>query len=81
MNSFLNELKYFEDKNQKRFYLLKDIVIKEHRGEEMASANITIYDENRNEIDVFAVYDERYKVLYAMPQDVKRWFEEHQMRK
>lgn len=59
------------------YYFVKNIELKEVRGKEMASALIVVCDENDTQNDVFAVYDERRKVMYAMPDDVKRWYEEY----
>lgn len=58
-------------------YFVKDIKWKEIRGKEMASAIMVICDENNNHNDFFAIYDERYRVLYAMPDDAKRWYENY----
>ena len=59
------------------YYFVKNIEWQEVRGKEMASALIVVCDENDTQNDVFAVYDERYKVMYAIPDDVKRWYEEY----
>ena len=59
------------------YYLVKDITWKEVRGKEMAKAFMIIFDENNVQKDVFAVYDERYIVMYGMPDDAKRWYKEY----
>ena len=59
------------------YYFVKDVVWYEFRGKEKASAYMVICDENGTQNDVFAICDERYKVLYAMPDDAKRWYEVH----
>lgn len=41
----------------------------------MANAIMVICDQNDNQKDFFSVYDEKDKVLYAMPSDALRWFE------
>ena len=38
---------------------------------------MVICDENGTQIDFFAIYDDRYTVMYAMPDDAKRWYEEY----
>lgn len=58
-------------------YFIKDIEWKEARGKEMASAIMVMFDENGTQNDVFAVYDERYRVAYAMPDDALRWYKEY----
>lgn len=42
----------------------------------MASAIMVVCDENDNQIDFFKIYDEWYKVICALPEDAKRWYEE-----
>lgn len=60
------------------YYFIKDIELKEVRGKEMANAIMVICDQNDNQKDFFSVYDEKDKVLYAMPSDALRWFEKFQ---
>lgn len=43
----------------------------------MASAIMVICDENKNQTDFFNIYDEKYKVLYAMPIDAERWYRDY----
>lgn len=59
------------------YYFIKDIELIETRCKEMASAIVVICDKNSTHNDVFAIYDERYKVMYAMPDDALRWYREY----
>lgn len=79
MNKHTIDLKCFAYNGERIYYYVKDVDInlKEVRGREMASAYIVICDDKKNQRDVFHVYDERYNVLYAMPDDAKRWYEEY----
>ena len=69
--------KSFVYDGQTIYYFVKDIKWKEVRGKEMASAFMVICDEGDSQNNFFAIYDERYKVMYAMPDDAKRWYEEY----
>ena len=72
-----NKKKSFQYNGNTIYYFVKNIEWKEIRGKEMASALMVICDENDNQNDFFAIYDERYKVMYAMPDDALRWYEEY----
>lgn len=67
--------KSFPYKGQEIFYFIKDIEWKETCGKEMASALMVVCDENDTHNDVFAIYDDRNKVMYALPHDAQRWYE------
>jgi len=73
--------KSFVHNGQTIYYFVKNIEWKEIRGKEMASAFIVICNENDDQNDFFAIHDERYKVMYAMPDDAKRWYEEYLSKK
>lgn len=73
----LTNKKNFQHKGRTVYYFVKDIECKEKHGKEMASAIMVICDEDDAHIDCFSIYDERYKVLYAMPSDALRWYEEY----
>ena len=77
MNRELVNKKSFSYKGQEIFYFVKDIKWKETHGKEMASAFMVVCDENDTHTDVFAIYDDRIKVMYAMPHDAQRWYEEY----
>lgn len=79
MNDFYANLKSFEYNGKTIYYNIKDIDIrlKPIKGVEKASAYMDIFDENHNAIDVFQVYDEKNLVIYGMPSDAKRWYEEY----
>ena len=70
-------LKCFQYKAQILYYFVKDIQFKEVRGKEMADAYMVICDENMNQKDFLRVYDEKYKVLYAMPIDAEKWYKDY----
>lgn len=69
--------KSFVYNGQMVYYFVKDIKWKETQGKEMASAFMVIHNENDSQSDSFAIYDERYKVMYAIPDNAKRWYEEY----
>ena len=69
--------KCFIHKGQTLYYLVKDIEFKEVRGKEMAKAIMMIRNESDTKNYTFAIYDEKDKVLYSMPDDALRWYEEH----
>ena len=69
-------MKNFQYKGETIYYFVKDIEWKEVRGKEMANAIMVICDEKGTQNDVFAIYDERNKIMCAMPDDAKRWYEE-----
>lgn len=73
----MNDMKSFQYNGKTIYYFVKNIEWKEIRGEEMASAFMVICDKNDTHNDFFAIYDERYKIIYAMPDDAKRWYEEY----
>ena len=73
----MNDMKSFLYKEETIYYFVKDIKWKEVRGEEVANACMVVCDENGTQNIVFTIYDERYKVIYAMPNDAKRWYEEY----
>ena len=73
----MNDMKSLQYNGGTIYYFVKDIEWKEVRGKEMANAIMVLCDKNGTQNDVFAIYDERYKVLYAMPDDAKRWYEEY----
>lgn len=62
-------------------YCVKDIKWKETKGKEMANALMVVCDENNNQIETFAIYDEKYKVMYAMSDDALRWYEDYLSKK
>lgn len=63
------------------YYFVKNIDWKEIRGKEMANALMFICDENDNQNDFFSIYDEKYKVMHAMPNDALRWYKEYLSKK
>ena len=72
--------KSFVHNGQTIYYFVKNIEWKEIRGKEMASVFMVICiicNENDDQNDFFAIHDERNKVMYAMPDDAKRWYEEY----
>lgn len=73
----MNDMKSLQYNGETIYYFVKDIEWKEVRGKEMANAIMVLCDENGTQNDVFAIYDERYKVLYAMPDDAIRWYKEY----
>lgn len=75
----MSDMKSFPYKGKTIFYITKDIDInlRERNGVEMASCYMEVFDENHNALDVFQVYDEKTKVLYAMPSDAMKWYENH----
>ena len=73
----LNNKKSFQYNGNTVYYFVKNIDWKEIHGKEMASALMFICDENDNQNEFFAIYDEKYKVMYAMPHDALRWYEEY----
>lgn len=79
----MSNMKSFPYKGKTIFYITKDIDInlKERNGFEMASCYMEVFDENHNAFDVFQVYDEKLKVLYAMPIDAQMWYENHVTKK
>lgn len=79
----MSDMKSFPYKGKTIFYITKDIDInlKERNGVEMASCYMEVFDENHNAFDVFQVYDEKLKVLYAMPIDAQMWYENHVAKK
>ena len=44
----------------------------------MAQGIMIICDENDNQKEVFSIYDEKYKVIYAMANYALRWYDNHQ---
>jgi len=79
----VNEIKKFSYEGKIMNYFIKDIDVnlKENKGKEMASALMVICDEKNCHIDTLRVYDEKLKVLYAMPVDAERWYIEYQKEK
>ena len=77
MGKYSNKKKYFVYNDETLYYIIKDIEPTEHNGEEWARAFMLIFDENDNNKDSFIVTDERIKVLYAMPNDAKLWYEKY----
>lgn len=79
----MNNMKSFQYKGKTIFYITKDIDInlRERNGIEMASCYMEVFDDNHNALDVFQVYDEKLKVLYAMPADAEMWYEDHIIKK
>ena len=73
----MSDMKNFEYNGQTIYYFVKDITFKETRGKEMASGYMIVCDENSNQTGVFALYDERTKVIYALPNDAKRWYDDY----
>ena len=73
----MNDKKSFQYKGKTIYYFVKDIEWKEVRGKEIANAIMVLCDENGTQNDVFAIRDERYKVMYAMPDDAEVWYEKH----
>ena len=73
------DMKSFQHKGKTIYYITKDIDtnLREKNGVEMASCYIEMFDDNHNAFDVFQVYDEKAKVLYAMPSDAMKWYENH----
>ena len=73
----MNDMKSFQYKGKVIYYTTKDIDInlRERNGVEMASCYMEVFDENHNALDGFQVYDEKLKVLYAMPADAEAWYE------
>ncbi len=69
--------KSFPYKGSAIYYFVKNIEWKEVCGKEMASGFMVICDENDAQNDFFAIYDEKNKVMHAMPDDAKRWYEEY----
>ena len=75
----MNDMKSFQHKGKTFYYVTKDVDInlREKNGVEMASCYMEVFDENHNALDPFQVYDEKLKVLYAMPADAAVWYENH----
>lgn len=75
----MSDIKSFPYNGKTIYYITKDIDInlRERNGVEMASCYMEVFDENHNALDVFQVYDEKTKVLYAMPDDALRWYKEY----
>ena len=75
----MSDMKSFPYNGKTIFYITKDIDnnLRERNGVEMASCYMEVFDENHNAFDVFQVYDEKLKVLYAMPFDAQMWYENH----
>ena len=75
----MNDMKSFQHKGKTFYYIAKDfdINLREKNGVEMATCYMEVFDENHNALDVFQVYDEKLKVLYAMPADATKWYEYH----
>ena len=78
----MSDMKSFPYDGKKIYYITKDVDIdlREKNGVEMASCYMEVFDENRSPFDVFQVYDEKLKVLYAMPVDAMKWYENHKNR-
>ena len=68
----------FEYKGRIIHYFIKDIDLKKISGKEMAQGIMIICDENDNQKEVFSIYDEKYKVIYAMANYALRWYDNHQ---
>ena len=79
----MSDMKSFPYNGKTIFYITKDIDnnLRERNGVEMASCYMEVFDENHNAFDVFQVYDEKLKVLYAMPVDAQMWYENHVAKK
>ena len=79
----MNDMKSFQYNGKTIYYITKDVDInlREKNGVEMASCYMEVFDENHNALDVFQVYDEKTKVLYAMTSDAKRWYEDYSSEK
>ena len=77
----MDNLKCFLYKGDTIYYFLKNIELKDICGKEMASAYMVVCDKEGKQKDVFHVYRERYEVLYAMEQDVCKWYEDHLKKK
>ena len=77
MGSETINIKYFIYDGKTIFYFVKDITRKEVRGKEIANAIMVICDENGTQNHVFAIRGERYKVMYAMPDDALQWYKEY----
>ncbi len=73
----MNDVKSFQYQGKTIYYFVKDIEWKEVRGKEMANALMVLCDENGTQIGAFAIYDERYNVMHAMPDDALRWYKEY----
>ncbi len=43
----------------------------------MARAIMMVYNDKKDCIDFFKVYDEESKICYAMPTDAKEWYKNH----
>lgn len=71
--------KFFNYDNRVIYYNIKDIDIKtrEINGIEIATAYMEVFNEEYTQFDVFQIYDDKYKVLYAMPVDAQKWYEEY----
>ena len=78
----MTNMKSFSYDGKIIYYITKyvDINLRERNGVEMASCYMEVFDENHNAFDVFQVYDEKLKVLYAMPSDAMKWYENHKNR-
>ena len=76
MTNCYKNFKFFKHTDHIIYYNIKDVDIKlkEKRGMEMASAYMEVLNEKYEPLDVFKVYDEKYKILYAMPIDAQRWY-------
>ncbi len=77
MNDYSSNEKSFTYEGQTLYYSIKDVEFSVHKGIEWATGIMLIFDENHIHKDTFAVSDERNKVLYAMPNDAKFWYEEY----
>lgn len=73
----MNDMKSFRYNGETIYYFVKDIEWKEVCGKETANAIMVICDKNGTQNNVFAIYDERCKVMYAMPDDAARWYKEY----
>ena len=75
----MNDMKSFQYKGKTIYYITKDVDInlRDKNGVEMASCYMEVFNDDYNAFDVFQVYDEKAKVLYAMPSDAMKWYENH----
>lgn len=70
----MDDMKKFPYNGEIMYYFVKDIKWEAVQGTEMASAIMVVFDENKNQKEFFGIRDEKYKVLYAMPNDAGRWY-------
>jgi len=77
MSNYSNNKRSFPYEGQNLEYFIKDIKFNIHNGMEWATGIMLIFDENHTHKDTFSVSDERNKLLHAMPDDAKIWYEDY----